>query len=286
MVSDSKFTFKHPVIHGRVLDLFSPEVMGILNVTPDSFSDGGDHFHPDSALSHIDKMVKEGASIIDIGGESTRPGAAFVPINEELNRVIPVLEVAIPKYQDILFSVDTTKYEVAKAALKRGAHFINDISGLQKEPRLAELCAEYNVPLILMHSKGDPKTMQVNPEYNDVLAEVEQFFKDQIDLARSYDLDNIIIDPGFGFGKTLEHNLKILAHLDRFRSLDYPILVGASRKSMIGAILNGRPASERLAGTLAVHYHAMISGAKIIRAHDVKEAVDTVAVFNSIQQAK
>ncbi len=256
--------------------------MGILNVTPDSFSDGGRFTSEKKALQHIETMVKEGAGIIDIGGESTRPGAAYITAPEEINRVLPILQAAIPKYPDSLFSIDTTKYEVAKAALESGAHFVNDVSGLQKEPRLAELCVEYNVPLILMHSKGDPKVMQKNPQYDDVLREVEEFFKKQIALANSYGLDNIIIDPGIGFGKNLEHNLTLLAHLDQFTSPGYPILLGASRKSMISKILDDRPVEGRLPATLAIHYDAMMRGAKVIRVHDVKEASDTVAIFKAI----
>lgn len=257
--------------------------MGILNVTPDSFSDGGKFIHEEEALNHIDRMVIDGASIIDIGGESTRPGAEYITPKEELNRVIPVLKKAIPKYPDILFSIDTTKYDVAKAALEAGVHFVNDVSGLQKEPRLAELCVEHNVPLILMHSKGDPKIMQMDPYYDDVLTEVGTFFRQQIELAHSCGLDNIIIDPGIGFGKNLNHNLTLLAHLDRFSTLGYPILVGASRKSMLSKILENRPVDDRLAATLAVHYDALMHGAKIIRVHDVREAVDTVVIFKAIQ---
>ena len=265
-----------------MLDLSFPRVMGILNVTPDSFSDGGQFNQVEKALIHLENMIREGADIIDIGGESTRPGAEFVTSDEELNRVIPILEKAIPKYPDILFSVDTTKYEVADAALKTGVHFINDVSGLQKEPRFAELCAKFQVPLILMHSKGNPKEMQIAPHYDDVLAEVKRFFQKKINLAHSYGLDNLIIDPGIGFGKNLGHNLTLLAHLNYFSDLGYPILVGASRKSMLSAILDSRPISERLSATLAVHYDAMMRGARIIRVHDVREAADTVAVFKAI----
>ncbi len=256
--------------------------MGILNVTPDSFSDGGKYTSDNEALLHIETMVNEGAGIIDIGGESTRPGAAYITATEEINRVLPILQAAITKYPESLFSIDTTKYEVAEAALESGAHFVNDVSGLQKEPRLAGLCAKYNVPLILMHSKGDPKVMQKNPQYDNVLNEVRDFYNQQIALANSYGLDNVIIDPGIGFGKNLEHNLTLLAHLDQFTSLGYPIMVGASRKSMISKILDDRPVEERLSATLAIHYDAMMRGAKIIRVHDVKAASDTVAIFKAI----
>jgi dihydropteroate synthase len=274
---------EHLVTRDKVLDLSHPQVMGILNVTPDSFSDGGQFINEEIALDHIREMIEAGASIIDVGGESTRPGSEPVNTPDELNRIIPILKRAIPKYPDTFFSIDTTKYEVARKALKIGAHIINDISGLQKEPRLADLCAQYDVPLIIMHSKGDPKTMQKDPEYYDVVEEVNRFFEEKINLAKSKGVTKIIIDPGIGFGKKLEHNLKLLAKLEAFGKFGCPILIGASRKSMITHILGKRAVPERLSATLAIHYDSMMRGARIIRVHDVKEASDIVAVFNAIQ---
>ena len=264
-------------------DLSSPQIMGILNATPDSFSDGGEFNAVSAALERIEAMVEQGAAIIDVGGESTRPNAEPVSEEEELSRVIPILEKAIPRFQNLFFSIDTTKYEVARQALQLGVHIVNDVSGLQKEPELADLCAKYNAAYVLMHSKGDPKTMQKNPEYGDVVEEISEFFHQQISVLKEKGVQNIILDPGIGFGKTLDHNLKIIAHLDKFRKIGFPVLVGASRKSMIGMILDGRPADDRLTGTIAVHYHALMKGANILRVHDVKEASDSIRIFNAIQ---
>lgn len=256
--------------------------MGILNVTPDSFSDGGKYQSNQQALDAIGRMVDEGAAIIDIGGESTRPGADPVSESEERDRVLPVLEPALKNFPDTFFSVDTTKYSVAKESLKQGAHIINDVSGLRKEPRLAELCSKYHAGYVLMHSQGDPKTMQKNPEYEDVADDILGFFKKKIEQLDDAGVSAIIIDPGIGFGKTLQHNLKIIKELKKFVTLNHPVLVGASRKSMLGQLLDGRPANERLAGTLAIHYHSLLNGAKILRVHDVKEAVDSVKVFTAL----
>lgn len=277
-MASSKFSNQFSV-RGKDLDLSSPKIMGILNATPDSFSDGGKFNQTDEALNRIGKMISEGATIIDIGGESTRPGAEPVSEEEEIDRVIPIIEKAVKQFPDTFFSVDTTKYRVAREALERGVHLVNDVSGL-KEPLLASLCAEYNAGYILMHTQGDPETMQENPTYDEVTNDVYLFLKQKIALAEERELDTIIIDPGIGFGKTLEHNRKLIADLDAFRSLGYPIMVGASRKSMIGDILKGRDVNGRLIGTIAVHYHAMLQGANIIRVHDVKEAHDSLMVYN------
>lgn len=260
-----------------------PKVMGILNATPDSFSDGGQFNAVSSAVERIDVMISEGASIIDIGGESTRPNAEPVSEEEECLRVIPILEKAIQQFENTIFSIDTTKYEVANQALALGVDIVNDVSGLTKEPRLADLCAEHNAFYVLMHSKGDPMTMQNNPTYYNVIDEVGEFFDKKIKVLKSKGVDKIILDPGIGFGKTLEHNFSIIAHLNKFKKFGFPILVGASRKSMIGKLLDDRPAEDRLAGTLAVHYHSLLKGAVILRVHDVKEASDTIRIFNAIQ---
>ncbi len=265
-----------------VLDLSRPAVMAILNTTPDSFSDGGLFVSKNAALDRIGLMVDEGAAIIDVGGESTRPGSDPVSVEVELERISPVLEEAVGNYQETLFSIDTTKYEVAKRALELGVHFVNDVSGLRKEPRLAELCAANNAGYILMHSQGDPKTMQKKPQYTDVIRDIDIFFSEKLEQLEKWGVNKVILDPGIGFGKTLEHNLNIIRKLDTFTRHGTPLLVGASRKSMIGQILDNRDVSGRLAGTIAVHYHCLLNGAGILRVHDVKEAVDSIQIFQAI----
>lgn len=266
-----------------MLDLSGPKIMGILNVTPDSFSDGGLFNDLDRALAHIESMVWQGASIIDVGGESTRPGSDPVSEEEEMKRITPILKRALPEFPGTIFSIDTTKYQVARKALDLGVHIVNDISGLQKEPRLADLCAEYEAGYILMHSQGNPKTMQKDPTYpKGVVEEITGFFEKQSALAKGKGVRNVFIDPGIGFGKTFQHNIDLLSNLDKFADLGYPLMVGASRKSMIGQLLGERNVEDRLIGTVAIHYHAMIKGAKIIRVHDVKEANDSVLVYNAL----
>ncbi|MDZ7758473.1 dihydropteroate synthase [Rhodohalobacter sp.] len=273
-------------IRNKELDLSTPKVMGILNVTPDSFSDGGEYNQKEAALHRVEEMIQEGAEIIDIGGESTRPGSDPVSVDEEASRVLPVLGIAIERFPNTFFSVDTTKYDVARPALEMGAHIINDVSGLQKEPRFAELSSEFNAGYVLMHSQGDPKTMQNSPEYRDVISDIIDFLGRQIEILESKGVESVIVDPGIGFGKTLQHNLKIISGLHKFTKFGYPVLMGASRKSMIGKILEDRPADGRLAGTLAIHYHSLLQGAKILRVHDVQEATDSIQVFNAIVSAE
>ncbi|NBC26693.1 MAG: dihydropteroate synthase [Bacteroidetes bacterium] len=256
--------------------------MGILNTTPDSFSDGGQFTTVQQAVDAAGQMLEEGAAIIDIGGESTRPGSDPVSEQEELDRVMPVIEESVKNFTGALFSIDTTKYRVAEEALKSGVHIVNDVSGLRKEPAFAELCAEYKAGYICMHSQGDPKTMQENPQYEDVIDEIKRFLKVRLVRLKQAGVESVIIDPGFGFGKTLEHNLEIVRRMDEFSELETPVLAGASRKSMIGMILDGRPSDKRLSGTLAVHYHCLMNGASILRVHDVREAVDTIQIFNAI----
>lgn len=270
-------------LRDSTLSLESPVAMGILNVTPDSFSDGGKYSSVQQAVDAVGQMVDEGAAIIDIGGESTRPGADPVSESEELNRVIPLLEQVLNGFPDAFFSIDTTKYRIAEESLKRGAHIINDISGLQKEPRLAELCATYQAGYVLMHSQGNPQTMQKNPEYENVVEDIFSVLKERIEQLRESGVSSIMVDPGIGFGKTLRHNLDIIKDLKKFITLNCPVLVGASRKSMIGKLLNDRPTDGRLAGTLAVHYHCLLNGAKILRVHDVQEAVDSIKIFESLK---
>jgi len=269
-------------VRDRVLDLTTPKIMGILNATPDSFADGGEYNNIDSALGRIGLMVSQGAAIIDVGGESTRPGSDPVTEDEELQRVLPVLEKALSRFPDTIFSIDTTKYRVAQEALKLGVHLVNDVSGLQKEPPFAELCVRHNAGYILMHSQGNPKTMQEDPEYDEVVEDIKSFFRQQVAKAKEAGLKKIILDPGIGFGKAQQHNISILKRLREFVDLGYPLLVGASRKSMIGRILGDREVDDRVTGTVAVHYHAMTQGAKIIRVHDVKEANDSILVYNEL----
>ena len=248
-------------------------VMGILNVTPDSFSDGGYYLDVERAVAHAKRMVAEGATLIDIGGESSRPGASAVSISEELARILPVIR-AIVDTVDVLLSVDTYKAEVARHALEAGAHLINDITALRGDTAMAAVVSEMEAGLILMHMKGTPRTMQQAPQYDDVVSEIYDSLQTSIKAAESEGInaDRIIIDPGIGFGKTVEHNLEILKRLTEFRGLHKPLLIGTSRKSFIGNIL-GLPVTERVEGTTATTCWAIIHGADIVRVHDVKANV-------------
>ncbi|ABI38100.1 Dihydropteroate synthase [Shewanella sp. MR-4] len=264
------------------LSLASPVVMGILNVTPDSFSDGGKFSSFELACQHADDMVAQGALIIDIGGESTRPGAADVTVEDELARVIPLVEY-VAKHHDVWISVDTSKPEVMRQAVNAGAHLINDVRALL-EPGALEIAAQLNVPICLMHMQGAPRSMQMAPEYQDVVADVSEFLRERIQACIDAGIprERLLIDPGFGFGKTLEHNYELLAKLERFAQFELPILIGLSRKSMIGNLL-ARPTSERLAGSLAGAMIAAQKGAHIIRVHDVPETVDMLKVLQATQ---
>lgn len=264
------------------LSLASPVVMGILNVTPDSFSDGGKFSSFELACHHADEMVAQGALIIDIGGESTRPGAADVSVDDELARVVPLVEY-VAKHHDVWISVDTSKPDVMRQAVNAGAHLINDVRALL-EPGALETAAQLNVPICLMHMQGAPRTMQSAPEYQDVIADVFKFLNERIQacLEAGIPRERLLIDPGFGFGKTLEHNYELLAKLERFAQFELPILIGLSRKSMIGNLL-ARPTSERLAGSLAGAMIAAQKGAHIIRVHDVPETVDMLKVLQATQ---
>ena len=257
-------------------------VMGILNVTPDSFSDGGRFFDSGKAVDHGLKMVADGAAIIDIGGESTRPGSAAVSAQEQMERVVPVIE-ALSRQTDVPISVDTYKYEVANAALNAGATMINDITALSDE-RMGRLAAERRVPVVLMHMQGKPATMQVEPKYEDVVGEVRDFLIDRAGRAERLGVpkEMIFIDPGIGFGKTLEHNLMLLKHIDRFVATGYRVLVGTSRKSFIGTITGKENPSERTYGTAATVTLCAAAGVSIVRVHDVREMVDVAAVSNRI----
>ena len=265
---------------GRLLRLDRPLIMGILNVTPDSFSDGGAWLTPDQALMHAHHMAAAGADIIDIGGESTRPGAAEVSIQQELDRVIPVIE-ALWTETRIPISIDTSKPEVMRAAAAAGAGMINDVFALRREGAL-EMASSLGLPVCLMHMQGDPRSMQREPHYDDVTGQVEAFLLGRADacLAAGIPSNRILLDPGFGFGKLLEHNLQLLKDLKRLSSHGYPVIAGLSRKSMLAA-LTGRETDKRLAGSLALAMLAVQRGAAIVRVHDVAETRDVIKVLSA-----
>ncbi|MGR5147706.1 dihydropteroate synthase [Photobacterium alginatilyticum] len=261
----------------KTLDLSHSHAMGILNVTPDSFSDGGKFNRLDNALFHVESMLAAGTSIIDIGGESTRPGAADVVPSDELDRVVPVIE-AIRQRFDCWISIDTSKAQVMTEAVAAGADLINDVRALQ-EPGAMAAAAKANVPVCLMHMKGQPRTMQQQPTYQDVIADVGQFLAERVEACEAAGIrrEQLLLDPGYGFGKTLEHNYQLLAHLDKFHQFGLPLLVGMSRKSMIFKLLDKKPA-ECMAGSLACAAIAAMKGAQIIRVHDAQETVDVLKV--------
>lgn len=271
-------------IHSLLQDS-SPLVMGILNVTPDSFSDGGLFVKRDAAIKYVKQMIVDGAEIIDIGGESTRPGASEVSVDEELQRVIPIIET-IRQNSEVAISIDTSKPEVMREAIMAGANLINDVNALQKE-NAVETAAELKVPVCLMHMQGKPRTMQKSPEYGDVVKEVISFLQERILLCCNAGIaaENIIVDPGFGFGKTLEHNLTLFKHLDEFTKLGHALLVGVSRKSMIGAVLDNAPADERLFGSVALATLAAWKNANILRVHDVKATADALKLCQAVKEA-
>jgi len=267
------------------IDLRFPQVMGILNVTPDSFSDGGKHNRLDQALRHAHLMIDAGASLLDIGGESTRPGAAEVSDEEELSRVIPVVEAIALRF-DVWISVDTSKASVIKASAQAGAHMINDIRSLS-EPGALTAAAETGLPVCLMHMQGQPKTMQHAPLYQDLISEVDSYFAEQILRCMNAGIkrDKLLLDPGFGFGKNLDHNYQLLAKLAEFHHFELPLLVGMSRKSMIGQLLHVSP-DKRVSGSIACAVIAAMQGAQIIRVHDVKETVEAMRIVEATLSAK
>ncbi|MCK9780263.1 dihydropteroate synthase [Proteus columbae] len=273
------------MVRGTEFNLSTPQVMGILNVTPDSFSDGGTHNSLNDAVDHAAKLIAEGASIIDIGGESTRPGASDVSIDEELQRVVPVVE-AIRQRFDVWISIDTSKAQVITESANVGASIINDIRSLQ-EPGALEAAAKTGLPVCIMHMQGDPKTMQQSPHYENVMMDVDRFLQENIQrcVDAGIEKNQIILDPGFGFGKNLAHNYQLLAHLSELHHFGLPILAGMSRKSMVGQLLNVPP-KERVAGSVACAVIAAMQGAQIIRVHDVKETVDAMKVVQATLSAK
>lgn len=270
------------------LDLSSKtHVMGILNITPDSFSDGGLFYEPERALEHALKMVEDGADIVDIGGESTRPGSEPLPEEEEIRRVVPVIKRLSAQIK-VPISIDTYKSRVARAAIEAGASIVNDISGLRFDPEMKKVVAEYKVPVVIMHIKGTPKTMQLNPTYEALIPEIMDYLREGIMIAKEAGIPEelIIIDPGIGFGKTFEHNLEIINNLREFTYLERPILVGPSRKAFIGKILGDVPPLMRFEGTLAAVAISAYNGANIVRVHDVPETVKVLKVVDAIRKEK
>ncbi len=268
---------------GRKLEFEKPLIMGIVNVTPDSFY-AASRVEKDKLIDFAARMVKEGVDIIDIGGESTRPGSDRISEEEELNRVVPAVEI-VRKNFDVVISVDTYKAKVAEEALKNGAEMVNDVSALRFDPAMMDVLKTYKPAVVLMHMKGEPKTMQENPYYEDVVKEILYFFKERIEKLQQIGLeDKVIIDPGIGFGKRLVDNLEIIRRISEFNSLKKPLLVGASRKSFIGQVLGNLPPEERLYGTLAVTAYCVLNGVDIVRVHDVKENLHVIKLIQAISK--
>jgi len=267
---------------GRLLKLDRPQVMGIVNVTPDSFSDGGAHDTMEAAVAHAMKLVEEGADLLDIGGESTRPGAGEVSIGEELRRVIPVIE-QLARQSSLPISIDTSKPEVMRAAVAAGAGMINDVYALRREGAL-DAAASLSVPVVLMHMLGEPRSMQDAPDYDDVVGDVHRFLAERLFAAEMSGISkkNLIVDPGFGFGKNTQHNLALLAQLQRFTELGVPVLAGLSRKRTIGEITGREAAQDRVPGSVAAHLIAAQRGAMLLRVHDVATTVDALKVWNAV----
>lgn len=268
---------------GKALHLDKPRIMGILNVTPDSFSDGGTFFDAEKAIAHAKQMVAEGADIIDIGGESTRPFSEPVSIEEEVRRVKPVIEALIGKIS-VPLSIDSYKPEVVEECLKLGVHMVNDVTGL-RNPAMIKVVAKYKVPVVIMHMLGNPKNMQENPTYTDVVQDIKAFLQDRIAAAEKAGIKDMLIDPGIGFGKKVWHNLEIIKRLEEFKELGKPILIGPSRKSFIGKISNVE-VPERLPGTLAAITACILHGANMVRVHDVKECKKAIEIVEAIQEPR
>lgn len=266
---------------GQLIDLTIPKIMGILNVTPNSFFDGGKYKNESEILSRVEKMSSEGATFIDVGAYSSKPSAEFVSEQEEISRIIPVLDLVLKHFPETILSIDTFRAEVAKASIESGAAIINDISAGHLDEKMLETVAKYSVPYIMMHMKGTPQTMQTLTQYNDIVKEMLFYFSERIAKARSFGINDLITDPGFGFAKTVEQNYEVFQKLDLFNLLELPMLIGISRKSMIYKTLNSN-AEEALNGTTVLNTIALTKGAKILRVHDVKEAMECVTLFNKI----
>jgi dihydropteroate synthase len=265
-------------IRGNLYDFSSPKVMGILNITPDSFYDGGKFKDDQKIKNHINKMINDGMDILDIGGYSSRPGASEVSISEELERVIPTLIFIKKNFKNLIISIDTFRSEVAKASLIEGADIINDINAGVFDSKMMDVISKFNCPYILMHMKGNPSNMQNSPKYKNTAVEIIQFLAERIKVARKKNIVDIIVDPGFGFGKTVEHNFEILNNLENFKALDAPLLTGFSRKSMIFKTLK-TTSDEALNGTSSLNTIALMKGANILRVHDVKEAKECIILY-------
>ncbi|WMX16488.1 MULTISPECIES: dihydropteroate synthase [unclassified Aureispira] len=268
---------------GTLLDLSTPIVMGILNITPDSFFEGSRMKTEHEVRGQVEQMLEEGARIIDIGGVSSRPGADFVPVKEELNRVIPIIDLLVKHYPEALLSIDTYRAEVAKESIQSGIHLINDISASSIDDALLDVVAKNEVPYVLMHMQGTPETMQQKPHYKSVVVDVLDFLIEKIALLKKKGIEDIIIDPGFGFGKTIAHNYQLLNHLAVYKTLQMPILAGISRKSMIWKVLGNTP-EKALNGTTALHVIALQNGASILRVHDVKPAMEAIQLMEILDK--
>ncbi|WP_396168213.1 dihydropteroate synthase [Flavobacterium sp.] len=266
---------------GQLIDLTTPKVMGILNVTPNSFYDGGMYKSNSEMLTKVGKMLNEGATFIDVGAYSSKPSAEYVSEEEELQRIIPIINLILEYYPEALLSVDTFRSEVAKICIENGAAIINDISAGNLDDKMLETIAQYNVPYIMMHMRGTPETMQKMTSYEDIVKEILFYFSEKVANARSFGINDLIIDPGFGFAKTLDQNYEVLQKMELFEILELPLLAGFSRKSMIYKTLNST-ADEALNGTTVLNSIALTKGAKILRVHDVKEAVECVSLYNKI----
>jgi dihydropteroate synthase len=266
---------------GQLIDLSTPKVMGILNLTPNSFFDGGKYTNEEEIVKQVQKMLSEGATFIDIGAYSSKPNAEYVSTEEEIERIVPIVDVLVQQFPDILISIDTFRSEVAEACVQKGAALINDISAGKLDDTMLDVIAKYNVPYVMMHMRGTPQTMSTLTQYDDVVREVLMYFSERIAAARSLGINDLIIDPGFGFAKTLEQNYEVLQKMELFQQLNVPVLAGISRKSMIYKVLNCT-AQESLNGTTALNAIALSKGASIVRVHDVKEAVECITLFNAM----
>ena len=267
---------------GNLIDLNSPKVMGILNVTPDSFYDGGKYKDSDAILFQTEKMLSEGATFIDVGAYSSRPGAKHISEEEELKRIVPVVQLLFKNFPEIILSIDTFRSSIAKVTIKEGAAIINDISAGQTDEEMHNTIANLQVPYIMMHMQGTPQNMQVNPNYSDVITEVYKFFSKHLFALKELKVNDVIIDVGFGFGKTIEHNYKLLNNIDYFKNLEVPVLTGVSRKSMLYKVLN-TSAKEALNATTAANTVALLNGTNILRVHDVKEAVEAIKIVEQLK---
>jgi len=264
---------------GQLIDLSMPKVMGILNVTPNSFFDGGKYQNESEILAKVEKMLNDGATFIDIGAYSSKPSAEFVSEAEELQRITPIINLILKHFPETLLSIDTFRSQVAKACIENGASIINDISAGNLDTKMLETIAKYNVPYIMMHMRGTPQTMQTMTNYDNIVKEILFYFSERVAKARSYGINDLIVDPGFGFAKTLEQNYEVLQKMELFEILELPLLAGFSRKSMIYKTLNST-AEEALNGTTVLNTIALTKGAKILRVHDVKEAMECITLFN------